>query len=250
MKYYGSKRRLANFILPIILKDRVDDSQYYVEPFCGGCNLIDKVSGNRIANDVNRPLIGLLRAVSEGWTPPEYITKEMYNGVWDLYRSGRDLDNPLMGWVAFCCSFCGRFWGCYAGDKNDTPTKKRYQEDAKKNLARQAPNLKGIGFNSLPYNELIIPSNSIIYCDPPYQGTDRYKTSLDYGKFWQWCRDKTKEGHKVFISEYQAPDDFECVFSMESVNTIGFAEETRKGKKKTHKSLEKLFIYAGNQSKC
>ena len=81
-----------------------------------------------------------------------------------------------------------------------------------------------------------------IVCYPTYGGSGVVATEL--GKAL------AKKGHKVFISEYQAPDDFECVFSMESVNTIGFAEETRKGKKKTHKSLEKLFIYAGNQSKC
>jgi len=50
MKYMGSKSRIANDILPIILKDRKQD-QYYVEPFCGGLNVIDKVDGNRIAND-------------------------------------------------------------------------------------------------------------------------------------------------------------------------------------------------------
>ena len=35
MKYMGSKARIANEILPIILKDR-KDGQFYVEPFVGG----------------------------------------------------------------------------------------------------------------------------------------------------------------------------------------------------------------------
>ena len=37
MKYMGSKSRIANEILPIILKNR-KPNQYYVEPFCWGCN--------------------------------------------------------------------------------------------------------------------------------------------------------------------------------------------------------------------
>ena len=46
MVYMGSKNRIAKEILPIILKDRVK-GQWYVEPFVGGCNMIDKVgNGN------------------------------------------------------------------------------------------------------------------------------------------------------------------------------------------------------------
>ena len=44
MKYMGSKNRIAKHILPIILKDRIEN-QYYVEPFVGGANMIDKVDG-------------------------------------------------------------------------------------------------------------------------------------------------------------------------------------------------------------
>ena len=45
MKYMGSKARFAKDLLQIILKDRTEE-QYYVEPFVGGCNIIDKVKGN------------------------------------------------------------------------------------------------------------------------------------------------------------------------------------------------------------
>lgn len=48
MIYMGSKARFAKELLPIILKDR-KEGQWYVEPFCGGCNMIDKVTGNRMA---------------------------------------------------------------------------------------------------------------------------------------------------------------------------------------------------------
>ena len=54
----GSKNRYAKEILPIILKDRYD-GQWYVEPFAGGFNVIDKVKGNRMANDSNYYVAGL-----------------------------------------------------------------------------------------------------------------------------------------------------------------------------------------------
>ena len=70
MKYMGSKRRIAKYILPIILKDR-KQNQYYVEPFVGGCNSIECVGGLRIGGDNNKYLISFLRQLQEGWTPPE-----------------------------------------------------------------------------------------------------------------------------------------------------------------------------------
>lgn len=44
MKYMGSKSRIAKDIVPIIQKyiDGNDITEYY-EPFCGGCNVIDKI---------------------------------------------------------------------------------------------------------------------------------------------------------------------------------------------------------------
>jgi DNA adenine methylase len=73
MKYMGSKNRHANELLPIILSNAIY-SQTYIEPFCGGCNMIDKVPlKNRIANDSHYYLICLFKAIVNGWIPPEYI---------------------------------------------------------------------------------------------------------------------------------------------------------------------------------
>jgi DNA adenine methylase len=54
----------------------------------------------------------------------------------------------------------------------------------------------------------------IIYCDPPYQGSDNYylseerkKTSFDQDKFWDWCRVMSRE-NIIFISGYTAPRGF------------------------------------------
>ena len=49
MMYIGSKRRIAKEILAIILKDR-RPNQTYVEPFCGGCNAIDKVTNPQLCD--------------------------------------------------------------------------------------------------------------------------------------------------------------------------------------------------------
>lgn len=54
----GGKARFAKEILPIILKDR-EEGQWYVEPFAGGKNIIDKVENPRIANDINPYVIAM-----------------------------------------------------------------------------------------------------------------------------------------------------------------------------------------------
>lgn len=43
----------------------------------------------------------------------------------------------------------------------------------------------------------------------------KYKDSINYDQFWEWCRHMTREGHKVFISEYSAPPDFTCLWEKE-----------------------------------
>lgn len=44
MKYMGSKAKVARYIVPII-QDHIDRSGFetYLDPFCGGCNIIDKI---------------------------------------------------------------------------------------------------------------------------------------------------------------------------------------------------------------
>jgi DNA adenine methylase len=77
----GSKNRLAKYILPIILKNK-KQNQVYVEPFCGGCNSMDKVTGCvRIANDINEYLIATFKAAQSGWIPPGLITEEQYKEI-------------------------------------------------------------------------------------------------------------------------------------------------------------------------
>ena len=77
----------------------------------------------------------------------------------------------------------------------------------------------------------------VIYCDIPYQNTKQYSTSkgFNHDDFWQWCRDMTKFGHQVFISEYNAPSDFTCIWSKETTNSMNTT--------KTYKPTEKLFQY-------
>ena len=80
MKYMGSKAKVARYIVPII-QEQIERSGYetYLEPFCGGCNVIDKIEApQRIASDCNKYLIALMQHIQAGGELPGYIEREEY----------------------------------------------------------------------------------------------------------------------------------------------------------------------------
>lgn len=108
MQYMGSKNRIAKHILPIMLAERKPD-QWWVEPFVGGANMIDKIVGNRIGNDSHEFLIALLVALRDGYIPPTYISKELYYAV---KSKPQEYPKELVGFIGFLCSFGGKWWIC------------------------------------------------------------------------------------------------------------------------------------------
>lgn len=78
MKYMGSKSVISYDIKMFIDMNRTDLNQFYVEPFCGGCNMIDKMKGKRIAADNNKYLIALWQGLQANLERPKHISKEMY----------------------------------------------------------------------------------------------------------------------------------------------------------------------------
>ena len=234
MKYMGSKNRIAKHILPIILKDR-KDGQWYVEPFVGGANIIDKVDGNRIGGEFNEYIARMWQSLVCGWSP-EKVDKDTYINI----KNNKSNYKPdLVGWVGIACSYSGKWFGGFAGKVSTKGGDRDYQEEAHKNLRKQINSLLNVKFIHSSYERLEVPSQSIIYCDPPYAGTTQYKDEFNHEDFFNWCREKSKDGHKVFISEYNAPDDFVCVWHQEVKSSLS-ANGKSGGSKR---SIEKLFVH-------
>jgi len=232
MRYMGSKGRIAKHILPIILKDR-KPGQWYVEPFCGGCNTLDKVDGNRIGADIHTELIAYFVALTHNWLPPKYINEDQYKHI------KKANDKALKGYVGFTLSFGGKYFGSQARslkvkgsyESLDTLNRQGYA-----NAVKQQAALKDVVFSCCNYFELRIPQNSIIYCDPPYANTTSYsKGSFNHNLFYDWCRLQKAKGHTIFISEYAMPKDFKCVWQKTVANNLNAVQ----GKGKT--VTEKLF---------
>lgn len=85
---------------------------------------------------------------------------------------------------------------------------------------------------SKSYDEVDIPENSLIYCDPPYINTTGYGVEFDHERFYDWCR---AQKELVLISEYTMPDDFIPIWLKNKCVILC------SGSKK--KAEEKLFIH-------
>lgn len=230
MKYMGSKNRIAKHILPIMLADaEKHDIKTWVEPFVGGANMIDKVPSNykRVGLDINPHTIAALLAIRDFVDAlPEFVSEEYYKSL-----KGRPA-SPIESWVRFVCSLGGKFQNGYARCK----TNRDYVKEGRNNALKQSPHIQTVDFLCCSYKDYK-PVNSLVYCDPPYQGTTGYKTeAFDHKEFFEWCRETAKNGNLVYVSEYNAPEDFELVWQGE-VKT-NFASQRKEA---THKAVEKLF---------
>ena len=94
----------------------------------------------------------------------------------------------------------------------------------------------------MSYKDFKLPKadECVIYCDIPYKGTQTYKhdgakLAFDYEAFYQWVRDKAKDGYKIYISEYQMPSDFKEILAIDTKSLL-----SDKGQKAVK---ERLFIY-------
>ena len=250
MKYMGSKSRISKYIIPIIQK-YIDDNNIaqYLEPFCGGLNVFDKIQcDKKIAIDKHKYLIALFNHLKEGGGLPISVSKEEYSNVRSNHDNYKDW---YVGAVGFLASYNGRWFdGGYAKSgiektKNGERYRDYYQE-SKNNLLQQFEKLKidfdKIDFKCNDYNNYKDRNikGFLIYCDPPYKGTKEYSNSKNFNHedFWETVR-LWSINNIVLISEENAPSDFECIWKQEVSRSIKATDKSV--------SIEKLFIHNKNK---
>ena len=87
-------------------------------------------------------------------------------------------------------------------------------------------NLQNLQITNLSYSDVVVKDNSIIYCDPPYKGTEEYKKGgFNHDEFYEWCIDNE---NSVFISEYQMPNEFKLIASFEHKSTLSATNNDKK----------------------
>ncbi len=244
MKYIGSKSKLINKIKPIIESYITDDTVAYLEPMVGGANSIVEIDcKKRIGIDINPLVISLLKKAKTDleWfeTLPELPTKEHYIDV-VKYPEKYSLEYR----AAILCfgSYNNRSNGGYYGACATSKTGKfrNYFDEAKRNLIKQSTKLKNIEFHCSDYKKLPIENikNFVIYCDPPYRKSyykDKVysKDGFDYEVYYKWCIDMSKD-NVVLMSEYNMPEEFECIWEIETKTSMDKQNNQQK-------RIEKIF---------
>ena len=115
MRYVGSKNRLSKELAPIIQSYITKNTKGYLDPFCGGANMIDKIKcDNKIGGDIHKELIELLKyAQNLDNELPERILENEYHEIKD---NKGDYPKWYVGLIGFCASFGAKYFGGYARD--------------------------------------------------------------------------------------------------------------------------------------
>jgi DNA adenine methylase len=236
MQYLGGKSRIANSISQII--NKYSQNKDFFSLFCGSGAIESKVVAKSICcNDSHEYLIEMFKAIQLGWIIPDSISKEQY----DYIKFHKDEDKALTGFVGFACSFGGKWFGGYAHLKNYAS--KNYAIYSKNSLLRKMRTLQEAKFTCLDYKNVSIPDGSVVYCDPPYEGTTKYSNSVlfNHGEFWDYMK-KISQKNIVFISEYNAPKEFISIWEKPQVVKM----DARK-QQNIFTNIDKLFVYRGNR---
>ena len=83
------------------------------------------------------------------------------------------------------------------------------------------------------YRDVKIKTNSVIYCDIPYEGTSGYVSgAFDYQGFYEWTKKQTEP---VFVSSYDLPaDKFTLIASIQHTSLLSATSN--------HEITERLYI--------
>lgn len=187
-----------------------------------------------ICNDKHPYLIALYRALQNGYEPPDVVSEEEYRYA----RLHKDEDKARTGFIGFACSFGGKWFGGYARAKKSV---RGYAHEGKVSLERQLPFLCEMEFVCGDYKDVPVPDGAVVYADPPYFGTTKYKYGIDHDEFWDYMRSLAKRGCKVFVSEQNAPPDFKCVWEKQLKRTLDL------NKNNLFTATEKLFTWEGEE---
>lgn len=237
MRYQGSKCRVAKHIVPLLIEHR-RPGQLYIEPFVGGGNVICHVEGGpRLGIDANPYIVALLRALASGWHPPAHLSESEYACV------KAAPDNFAPEYVGFCgtqSSYGSAWFGGYARGYSSSGAARDFPNEGYRACIAQSSGLKGCEFVHSDYRDMRFGRPAIIYCDPPYAGVTGYRGSqanFDSAAFWKWCAERSADGHRVYVSEYAAPEGWREIWSRE---VEGFRSQTPTGCK-VKRPTEKLF---------
>lgn len=246
MRYMGGKGRIAKKLSTAILERIPEHSGVYWEPFVGGGATASRMGQHfKVAHysDIHPDLMMMWEALHTGWQPPTEVS-------YDQYQELRYTTEPsaLRGFVGFGGSFGGRWFEGYArGGHNANGTPRNHQAESARAVLKD---IKGMvaqqetTFTCQSALDIQPQPGDVVYCDPPYAGTKNYSKTdkLNHELFWETLQTWVDNGVHVFVSEYNAPQGWECIWEQELRSSV------RVGSAERHMAVERLFTWTGKNS--
>jgi DNA adenine methylase len=121
-------------------------------------------------------------------------------GQYQWIKANPNPADPLTGFAMFGCSFGGKWAGGYARNSKGQD----YTAGARNSLLRKLRDCRDLEIHSRDYRHLPDPpAGTLLYCDPPYEGTTGYKGvgAFDPAEFWSHALWWHQCGALVFVSE-------------------------------------------------
>lgn len=239
MNFVGSKNKISKELKPIIESYIYENTKYYIEPFVGGANMIDKIDFHtKIGSDIHEELIELLKWMqNDVESIPDTFTEEQYL---DVKFNSEKYSKKELGLYGFCGAYGASYMTGFAKSNDAHGNPRDMPAERIRNIKKQSNNIKDIRFECCDYLKYDPEKikNAVFYCDPPYNNSFGYgkngKQIFYHEPFYDWCL-KMSKNNIVLISEYNMPDEFIEIWSKQvSVS----AKNTKNGRQN---KIEKLY---------
>lgn len=240
MHYQGGKFRFIKHITPIIQAE-IDKHQarHFVSLFCGACNIESAIiHADKVCNDKNEYIIRMWQELQQGREFPSTVAEEQYKYV----RNHKDEDPALTGFVGAGCAYAGVWFHGYARDRRGA----NYADQAKRGNERMMrAGLQHAHFTAGEYYDVDILPDTVMYCDPPYAGTEPYDGTKGFSpaEFWAYTQEllENTPNLSIFVSEQSAPSGWRDVWQKECL------QEINKNPKNTGRRRTERLFYKSNR---
>lgn len=215
VRYQGTKYPYAQEIAKVLASSGV--SVYY-EPFCGSLSVATAVAAygrvdKMFLSDVHEDLVDMYRAAMDGWRPRVgSVAAREYEQL------RRAEPSPWRTWVGYNCSYASDWFRGYSEDHKTVTVDLVDRLDWSVRILES----KSVEFRSCDYRKVEPEAGSVVYCDPPYFDSAPYRAAGVFRPevggqaagalaFWEQVIAWSKRA-RVFVSEYQAPPPWKCVW--------------------------------------
>lgn len=263
LPYKGSKSKIAKQIVGIL-----PSAKYFVDLFCGGCAVTHAamLSGKYkefIVNDISPGMSKMFKDAILGKYKNEsrVIPREEFHRLkstdpyvatcWSFGNNGREYiwgegisDIKLIVCKMLYSSDLYTRYSAYREFMRKVSLYHNSLQDSRIEIVERLNRIQSlenlnriqdcITTNSVSYSEVKIPNSAVVYCDPPYKGTNKYNCeAFDYDKFYDWLR---SQPFPVYVSEYAMPDDFISVWSAKKTCCYSATNNSKQ-------SIEHIFVH-------